>query len=232
MGLAMDVATRNFLLLAERSLGPEAMPETGGRAATRYWNIDGFTEAAICGALHKGGIGLFGAARLANLLMLEEASTRGRFPSRLQDLYRGSKLPPPDKTDDFWLHRHLRMHGGAYVPRKAVKGDFLVEIVDRKYVLSGKMLGLAITYADGRESSALCRIETWSRDDISIVPASVDVGVPLDGTQRSLDAIELMEATYAEARKNAVSVLQVNMSLAIRTALDNVMDYREAQARG
>ena len=246
MSVAGGITLRNFMLLSDRRLAPLPRRAAFGKGVARSWDTFALGQVAIIGALHKAGAGLISAAKLAGLVAGEQGAAYGRFISGLDACHREkdfhAKYPdfpwlptekyPGDVRDDFWMHRYLRTLTDAYRPRTARKGDFLLEIIDQEYVFYGALHDLKFSYADGGEAEALCRITNWGRgDDVSIRTVLDEVGVPI-GEARASQLLKKVEAEYFRARSNAISFVRVNMSLAIRTALDEVHEFREGRSDG
>lgn len=211
MAVVYGVSDRTFLFLADQGHAPP--PVTGaGQGSTRYFDLTAVTEGAIAGGLIRAGLTPAPAGRLARVVMKEEGH-RGRFPSNLesQSIALEKRAGRPEKTDDFSLLDHLRARVNEYDPRKAAEGDYLIQIVDREYVSS---LVLGRSWA---RLEPLCRITDWLTAEAEAVQ------------QENVDAaLDALREQYAKAKDRAISILQVNVSLAIRVGLDEIRNRRLA----
>ena len=188
----------------------------------------------IIGAFVAAGTPLLVAARLAEAILAEFSESDGEAPSGLDVLAR--ELPTheiaalPGEANDYWYHRALCRHPKLYQPGKALPTDVLVEIVDRQLVFSPLNSGLKTRTASGLRVAAPFSgwIEGWERGAAArVVLVYEKLGLMDDATNpewRALAGRYEMEAQHA--RENALGKLTVNVSLAIRTALDRVAAHR------
>lgn len=241
MAVAAGISPRNLNLLIDRGLAPDpARGSDKGKGATRVWDSFGVSQCGLIGAFHNQcGMELLLAAKLAHALAEEFGAAYGYIYSGL-DLYLQAPLNPrpgwfpwDDRdgdvrpTDDFWLHHYLRSRSTIYRPRTQVRGDFGIEIVDRQYVFVNGNRDFNLKYVGGHDAAPSFRIVSLERNsDANVVSlldeVNMDIGKP-EGAAR----LKQIEDEFQNARRNAVSFLAVNMSLAVRNAFDAVHDYRE-----
>ncbi|WP_090301884.1 hypothetical protein [Ensifer sp. YR511] len=250
LALAAGISLRNFNVLIEHGLAPPTDRDQSGKHSTRYWDQFGIGEMALTGALIRAGAELFTAARLSHVILDDFTSARGRLPSRLDmfldkdynDLH--PKFPwTADAAegnwadDDFWLHRTLRLYSDVYLPDTRLNGDMILEIADRRYVFTrivyfgripnlGRVQPWGIT--DGNEPDVEYEIVGWERGrEASLRHFSdlVDLSSMMDDPEKKTAAKELEDA-WLKARRNALGLLRVNVSLAIRTAFDAIHESR------
>lgn len=184
----------------------------------RERSITTLKRAAVLGAFYGAGVALVSAARLAEAIagnMRNQAD--GEVPARLEDFFK--KLPAdrmPSTINDYWMHRAL-CEAGLFQPRTALKGDVIVEILDRRTVLTDA-LGWNV-------SDYLGRIEGWGSDAFRLVPWwDEQPDVIENGPNALIGDVEAM-------RRNSLSRLVINCSLAVRNALDAVAAYRTARLK-
>lgn len=254
LALAAGITLRNFNVLIEHGLAPPTDHDQAGKQGTRYWDQFGIGEMALTGALISAGAELFTAARLSHVILDDFTTARGRLPSRLDmfldkdynDQYpkfpwQGNAAEGNWSDDDFWLHRTLRLHTNVYLPKTRLNGDLILEIADRRYVFTrldyfGRLPNLPRVQAwgttDGNEPDVEYEIVGWERGreaSLRNFAELVDLRDIVENPQKQRVAKQL-ETTWLEARRNALGLLSVNVSLAIRTAFDAIHDSRSAGA--
>lgn len=248
VAVAADLTPRNFALLVDQGLAPRPTSDGSGKAGHRTYDSAGLAHAALIGALHLAGFELLVSARLAAAFADDFGASHGRLPSNLNAYIRGELNPhkglpwgempndlPLDFEQDYWLHYLLRNRSTIYRRGIAIRGDCIIDIADHAFVL---------THSQGLE-----KIKIFSPVSREGLPASPDyriIGrgpsariVPIHEEVDSLDfqidptsaeRIRQLEREYIDGRKNAVAVVQVNLSLAIRNAFDRLQDDREKKA--
>jgi hypothetical protein len=179
----------------------------------------------VIGAFVSAGAPLLVAGRLTEKLLWSFNQTDGEMPSGLS--YMASKLPstirsrdPDREPNDYWYHRDLYRRSDFYRAGEIGRSDAYVEIADREHVYLATKSGLTLLDAldpSMPETNYEGWIEGWGR-----------------GTEPSFRSLaEFSEADREKskeqaifARKNAVGLLTINASLAIRNGLDRLADYR------
>ncbi|MBI0435426.1 hypothetical protein [Roseomonas sp. KE0001] len=249
LAVAGGTTPRNFALLVSKGLVPNS-EIGGGYASSRAWRVSALGAIAMTGALYRGGMELLPAARLAGLVVGEFEEDRGILPTRLTD-YLHKPLNPRSPyypwgddevsaeqvrfliNDDFWLHHMLRTRTDIYRPRTTLVHDLHIEIVDRQYVFSryGRAGDDNVRLASGTGKYTAYpeyRIIGWERGSDAEVRN-------ISGEVRSLDfhrdrgtsaQMQRIEKEFIAARENAISTLSINVSLAIRNALDAIHEHR------
>lgn len=250
MAEAGEISLRAFNILNESHLAPEPTSQGAGKRGTNYWDDYALAELAVAGALHRGGAELLMSARLSSLLLDQLCGPHNRLPSRLEAF-----LQPPANPDStmfpwgeapysierhidrggFWLHYLLRSGTKIYEARVSGYSDIVIEVVDRRFAF----LGFAFPDGPGQSKKTSARtwfdpepcaeIEGWERGKDASVIAAHSVFYP-DGVSREPGAVaaaKKIEASWAQAYRNAVGMLRVNVSLAIRNAFDAVYDRRQ-----
>lgn len=251
MALAAGISARNFGVLVEAGLAPEATNTDSGKNTSRLWDRFGIGKSAVIGAVHKGGAELMMSAKIGELVVEEFASGRGYLPTRFSE-----HLDPPlnpnhndfpweatnqeimlSTDNDFWLHHFLRTKASNYKPWTAMDGDLIVEIVDRRYVFTDfayrprhereapQQKPWAYVASDTPEIAL--EIEGWEKGKEAIIrPPHEILGCVTDPAEKT--RIEETQQAWLLARQNAVGLLRVNASLAIRNAFDTIHDHRVA----
>ena len=249
MAVAGGLTIRQFGVLIEQDLAPNPVTHAVGKGGTKYWDQFGLGEVAMLGALHKSSVELLMAARLAKAILDDFTSFRGYLPSRLSDYIRSRSLNPKlpnypfDLTgdevlridDDFWLHHYLRTRTDVYRPGVAIDGDMVLEIADRKYVFSGFAWETKVStlssyggYTD-KPVAVEYEIVDWERGAAATVRSFFhDINPDFSVDPDSRKTAREREIEWFAARKNAVSLVRLNLSLAIRNAFDAIHDHRIA----
>ncbi|MEA2991566.1 MAG: hypothetical protein QOD40_486 [Alphaproteobacteria bacterium] len=183
----------------------------------------------LAGALKGGGFSLFTAGRLAKVIPGE--FKYGELPSGLnfiaRDLPHDEALALPEKVNDFHYHRALFRYPNIYPKGKALGSDAIIEIVDSRFIFTR-----SIQFPEPRFSGWIEGLDRGSQAQVIHVAEKIEaVPPPLAQWQESdietwNREIARLEAEPHEARKNAVSILTVNVSLAIRNAFDRIAEHR------
>lgn len=242
MAVASDITPRNFSLVADRGLAPEpARGAAGGRGVARLWDSYGVSQVALMGAFHHYcRLELLLAAKLASVFEDDFSAPRGLFPSNFAD-YLQRPLNPnmphapwkkeegdQDIRDDFWLHHYLRTRSTIYRRGRYMRGDVFMEIVNREYVFTALDPELKIKFVGGKDAEALGRIVGLARgsdSDAEVIPLTAEVDMnPADPKWQA--RVDEIEREFFAARENAVGIVRVNASLAIRNAFDAIHDHR------
>jgi hypothetical protein len=139
---------------------------------------------------------------VSTLLHCSSNSAFGDFPS----------------VNDYWIHFGLHRQG-IRTGQEKLRSDALIEIVDRHYVfIRSELLPTLNPVLMGEEEASLVGwLEEWGR---GAEPRLIHIG---------LENVKYRQI-YTEAqaaRVNAVGTMTVNISLAIRRALDRLADHRE-----
>jgi len=236
-------------IVQARRLAPKPFSGTPGRSGVAFYNAGGLAHWALVGGLYGGSVPLLASARLAAAIAEELGAAYGRLPSNIGVYLQAPFNPTPsrypwpkgphdkllseDSSYDFWVHHFLRTQTDIYKPGNALHGDFFIEVVNREYVFTsfdcqGK-LKVYSPFGIRSEVSADYRIVGWQRgsDDVEVhhlieeLPASW-----VDSDPEAMAKGRALEDEFHAARDNAVSVLRVNVSLAIRNAFDAIHEHR------
>lgn len=230
---------RNISLLEEKGLLPAPTNEAE-RGGLRLWDTISLKRVALVGAFHRAGVELLLAGRLVDAVAGELEARYGEFPSRL-DEYLTRPLntnhphspwgkvkgePGEDVHDDFWLHHRLVTGTSIYQRNKAMRFDWFIEVVDREFLFLG-VEGLKTVSMDGAtvDAEPLYRIRGWARGADAMTVGVVEEAGNL-GDPETRERLARIDAEFHDARENAVGLLRINASLAIRNALDAVHDHR------
>lgn len=241
---AAGITPRNFALLIEKGLAPDPVRNAGGQSGARAFDGVGVAHAAMIGALNLAGFGLLVAARVAEAFAEEHRSNYGKIPSNLNTFVRKPGIPSGlapwadkaegwDKIDrDFWLHRLLRT-ADSYVRAQAQVGDFVVEIADHKWVMSTShgLDGIKVfspVSSAGLPVNLDYRIEgRGSATQIIHLTDEYNVGAVFTDPE-TRRRVKQIEEEFLAARQNAVTLVRINVGLAIRDAFDRLYDLRPA----
>jgi hypothetical protein len=232
----LEIVARDPLILSP-------INDVSGRGAPRFYGVTELGRAAMIGAFAAAGAGTVLASRLAAVLAdqfeleLAELGFANQIDDNLDPLVKWIVENEPQFPWDrplestggtFWTHHALRTRSGIYLPGRALDGDTLVEVVDRRYVFEHERGSKTVLCNSGaRLPVRPCyMIDGWARDsDVKVE----DIGDGLTryiGDRVILEKYREREAEFLDARENAVGTVIINVSLAIRNALDRVHDHR------
>ncbi len=182
----------------------------------------------VIGAFVSAGAPMLVAGRLAEKLLWSFNQADGEMPSGLSEmslrLADDERSPRDGEPNDYWYHRCLYPRPGLYFAGETDRSDVYVEIADREHVYLSTRKGLALLDPLDPafpETSYEGWIEGWGRGAEPRFQSLAELG---DVDSASVTA----RAVFA--RKNAVGLLTINASLAIRNGLDRLVAYREGKA--
>ena len=246
LAVAAELSPRNMSLLVDQDLAPPAINGEPGRGGHRSYDSAGLGAMALVGAFHRAGMELLVAARLAGAMTEDYTATYGRLPSNLATFLQKPYNPRPghspwDKAllrveidDDYWLHNRLRFHSDVYTPWVALRGDLVVEIVDQTYVLTryhDLAIGILSPVSDVIPVSPEYRIEgRGSAARIAPIHETIK-SFDFSIDRESAETYRALQTAYLHAHQNAVTMLRINVGLAIRNALDRVVEDRTGRAK-
>jgi hypothetical protein len=250
VSVSNGISARNFEMLRSRGLAPKPAVHFFNQAGSSYWNTDGFRRTAVIGAFAQCGIPLLLAAQLAEEVDHELSARYYHLPSNFEAFLEKEHNPRhPDfpwskefasslggtiyDGGDFWLHT-LLMTTASYLRGSAMRSDFFVEVINRQYVFIGVVNGIATLSMSGERQNAepAYRLLDWARNDSTAVRPiheEFNQGWYDRGTQAAEQAKAIEEEFFA-ARNNAVSMIRVNIGLAIRNGFDTLHDYRQSRS--
>ena len=235
-GSGMPPRTLQFLKREGVAPAPVRDAVRGGRP---LWGSDAMSRLAAAGALYNSNIGQLPAARLATVLIDAIEKRRGKNLSGVDRIRHaaavlaGVGLNENNEFDQFEAIGCLLKHRDLYTPGAALPEDVRVRIVDRRYVFFVYPIKL-VSPVDGKptDSEPAFLIEGWERSssDADIVVSPIETlfakGWEITGSLESKAAL-LVEAQWKAAAENAVSKLEINLSLAIRSAFERIHAHRE-----
>jgi hypothetical protein len=193
-------------------------------------------RVAVVGAMLGAGVPLFAAARVAEAILTCFNTGDGEAPSGLN--YMANRLPEEemhglphgDKLSDFWYHDALKRCPDIYQVDHARKGDAQIEIVDKILVFLSTAGGFkTMNVFDGEpdEASYVGSIQGWARGAESEVRLLV-MDAPFDPEHPEFpEKGKKITAKVNDRRKNAIAIVKINASLAIRTGLDRLAGHRQ-----
>lgn len=215
---------------------------TAGMGGSRAHAEHKLTLAAMVGAAHIAGLHLAVAAGVMAAVHDEFRTSKGKMFSNLgaflfRPFHDKSGHLPWQKLDgdetverDFWLHHYLRTRSTVYRPDTALPADAVIEIADREWVFttnahtafgSNPSLGSAVIFPP----EPFGRIEGFANPEHArLITFADEVGPLVD--EAGQPRWQPMHDRYMAARRNARGLLSINVSLAIRTGLDRLYDWR------
>lgn len=247
LAVAARLSARNMGLLIEQRLAPEAVEYGSGKSGHRRYDAAALAHTALIGCLQSAGFELLVSARLASAFADDYAASHGRLHSNLgaflhpplnpEKSYPWGKMPSdPDISleQDFWLHHLLRNKSSIYLRGKALMGDSIIEIADHAYVMT-RTLGLEEIRVFSPVSRAGLPVSieyriTGRGSAARIVPAHMEVN-SLDFSVDPVSAEQMrrLEQDYLKGRRDAETIVNINLSLGIRNAFDRIQDDRQTK---
>lgn len=166
---------------------------------------------AVAGGFVAAGMPLLLSAKLANAIIAHFGADE--VPTGLETLCRelSAEIQAPEGNNDFWFHRAVFRHP-RYGAGQCKPSDCVVEIVDREGVFIGTHGDLTI---ERLPPEFVGSIEGWERGS--------DAHILLI---RSADTNFVGKEEVRKLYSNAVGKSVVNISLAVRNALDRLADHR------
>jgi hypothetical protein len=237
---------RRFHTARANGLGPTPVEHVAKRGGVVLFDTAGLEEWALAGAFHRGGLGLLASCRLARAIFGEIAPRSADGITNLGQLVRqdASLISSADRLMAeaglqrggvdrwFWVHRALR--GVTYYePRKAISGDLVLEVLDGRRVALAMRHDRRLQFASvaggpSSDFSPLLDIQWSGRGDLAVLDPFEGLDLDFEANPDGRGAAAEIEAEYAAARENAVAIVRLNVSLAIRNAFDLVHDFRVA----
>lgn len=209
LAIASGLSPRNVLSIQAAELLPPALSGPGPASAKLY-DIAALNQATLVGALYLGGMELFPAARLGAVVAAVMADRLGGINGNIAAVWTACGKPElKDTSREYWFHKELYSQGlcpsNIYYP-----GDFFFELVNRSFVLLG------IT----GEMELHCSLSTTGQRGDPFVPVPLFLH----------DDVQALEQRAEEERANALAILRVNVSLAVRVGLDRLQQHRIERA--
>ena len=216
------LSPRNIMYLCSKGLIPVA---AGGEGRGRHRQLDyeGLARVAVIVAFYNAGVEIYLASRLVheigeetNFHMLANLeSFLSRPQSEVISTMHDDGLDPEHA---FYLHETLRRRSDNYLPHAGMEYDRLIEIFDRVYVflnylLSGGNKDLLIA---SYQPSALYKIAGWKKGTDSV---EIEHAPP--------HRVGELPPGWSGVMGNFKGMIRVNVSLAIRDALDAIAAARE-----
>lgn len=246
MAVGSGLSQPNVSLLSNRSLVPGF--EAVSKGSYRVGDIRALKWMAAIGAFHKAGVELLLAAKLVAPIADDlEINNDGEIPSNLgrymeKPLHIGPgdylwehREGDPDSRNDFWFHHHMLTRAPAKYRRgKSLLGDFVVEVADRQYVyldVVRKPESIPVYAGIHYSADPLFKVIGWERGEDAEIRhfhhEVVDMGQFFDEPEKEREGH--LHAEYLDAYAHATGRIRVNISLAIRNALDAIHDRRVRQ---
>ncbi len=218
---ATGVTSRNVMYLC--SIGAVPVAEGGhGRGRHRQLDIEGLARVAVIAALYNAGVEIYLASKLveaigddsdvhgiSNLEALISRPHSGVIKLMIEQGW--------DTENAFYLHRAFRRHSNSYTPHIAIAYDRLFEICDRTFVFLNHLAPDSEnqTLWPSKKPTALFKISGWRKGD------SVELKHALSPPRGGR-----LPREWADALQNFRGMMRINVSLAIRDALDSIADSR------
>lgn len=209
LAIASGLSARNVLSIQAAELLPPAISGPGPASAKLY-DIAALNQASLVGALYVGGMELFPAARLGAVVAEVMRERLGGINGNIDAIWAiWGKPEVKDNVNEYWFHKELYSEG-LCPSNNWQAGDFFFELVNRSFVF----LGIA------GEMELYCSLSTTGQRGDPFVPVPIYLH----------EDIQELELRAEEERANALAVLKVNVSLAVRLGLDRLQDSRLERA--
>lgn len=209
---AAGVSKRDIQHVMDRHLLPEG---SGMYRLNRMAVVGGFVSA---------GVPLLLSTKIANAIAVqfEAAEVPTGLRQMSQQLSMEDSPLLPGDCNDFWYHRAIFRHAG-YVAGQAKEDDVLIVIVDRTTLFIG---------AHGRifahDFKADCRLPAQFVGWIDGWERGAKAEFHLRQNSNGVDDDDGEADDHQRIYINAVGKMVVNVSLAVRNALDRLADHRLA----
>lgn len=201
-------------------------------------------RTAVIGGFVSAGVPLLIAGRLAKAILENFDQHDGEVPTGLNHLAAHLSADEidtiPDESNDYWYHRALYRNPDIYPRGKAIFGDALIEIVSMQFVFlwSKTNNGSASANLSQDESPFIGWIDGLERGEentrfVSIIEKLPPMEWGWGGHERYPEwraAVNRFNTDAKQAREDAIGRTIVNVSLAVRTALDRIADYRSVRS--
>lgn len=217
---------RTVQLIRDRRAGPFGDARVMERAKLGLYDENTVSELAMASGVHHAGFPLLQALAIVRAYRDEHPNHDPAVFSNLEEL----EDPRFSRSVSTWFHAACitREARGGQDSGKPARGDGLLLIADRKYVLNDyhePRLGrhLVPQGVDNTLPQPLCRIVSFNGNLAEVV--SVPVDFPAGPEHDFRGAYEV----YHKAFLRAVGVTRVNISLAVRNAFDRIQDMRVAK---
>lgn len=220
--IATGFSKRNIQLLRDRALGP--FHGTAGEYDGKY-SEDVLAELAIIAAINSAGYPLLLSAPIASCFLEDKLNHPiGRFG--WTDKF--AKRHPHNTGGMSWFQAHcgMRFEDVEYRPGCVLDEDSTILVADRTFVAQHSLEMPRLKFAvpkgvDGFGPMPLGRLEGMVRaKDTRFIPIYDEI--TFDGGENEAKHYLL----YQNAVKQALGLVRVNVSLAIRRAFDNIHDLR------
>ncbi|TMV82434.1 hypothetical protein FGG78_24165 [Thioclava sp. BHET1] len=213
---------RTVQLIRDRRAGPFGDAGVMERAKLGLYDENAVSELAMASGVHHAGFPLLQALAIVRAYLDENPNHDPAVFSNLSEF----EDPRRSRTVTTWFHAacNTREARGGQDSGKPARGDGLLLIADRKYVLESKhepRLRMFVPKGiDETLPMPLARIVSLDGNQADVVSVPVDFPAGPDHDFR--DAYEV----YHKAYLRAVGVIRVNISLAVRNAFDRIQDIR------
>lgn len=211
---------RTIEILKREGLTPKPATMRGRGGAANY-DFVGLSRFVAIGALSTVTGSAMSAARLANSILPEPDATYGGIPWGQRDLQRELQAVGvvPNSQDNYALFVECERNGLCQ-RGKSRRNDFRILIADGRYVFEARTELLPLTPkfdGDTGAASLLAEIVFGPGNDPERVRSHLEI--PAES-----------HASLADHLRNATVVVQVNLSLALRSTFAGILDLRSEKA--
>ena len=225
---------RSMEHLRREQLSPAAIQE-GGRGKVALYDFNALGFFAATGAIMKVSSSITFAARLAKALIDELVSIHGKVPfgrAEFDRLIAEKKLITDDLFDadgeviPLAVIETIRDNPQLYTQGQILDSDYKILIINGRYVLSGSSRNIRIL--DGIKLDG-----KWWLPELVLNPASRGADVTVIPLSEFMDGDNSqIKIKFEDVYKRAETIVEINLSLPIRNALNAICDIRrEATAK-
>ena len=197
------------------------------------YDMTGLQKFSATGALYNVTGALVVSAKVADAIASGMLDYYPHVPFGLDDIVLenrsvlsslGDEIRIDNELHPYLVFKYLRDHGGDYSPRRALRGDFRIVVIDRRYVF---------------QALPIAGLDTMKFQDMNLEP-ELELTWPARGQDERVEILrfETVYSRYGEAgaeeeRKryyaaleSPISVVVINLSLAIRNTMDAIYEDR------
>lgn len=234
--LAGNLPARSFEILKKSGAVPDPKRKAvrGGRPG---WGADAISLFGVTGAIYDAVPSLLLAAKLAGPVISAFVEDTGRLPAQMQDLVRaalkaGADMSEIESDDDYIaIRKMLAAYPEIYEPGRPHDGDMIIIIVGGRYVfVRGRIKTMSPWDNPARPEMVWAVISGWGRgtspDDVLVTRFGDTIAPDEFPGEKNAGRGAAKEREAFAALDRATSRIKVNVSLAIRNALDRIHDHR------
>lgn len=248
LAIAAAIPLKSLLFLIEQGLAPDPDDGPVGKGNHRSYDIVSLGKVALAGAIHRAGVELLIAARVARIATEKYDPISGMLPLNISYLLDGNNSSNDESLnaanwedlsgeDEFLNLQKIISDGDTRKLKKPLKGDLIIDVVDNNriiYHIVGRpsnfhqilkpghsIFGRNVEkLPDNVQKNNVFRInnDTSVNNDISVKEKFIAMRKGFSSDRSS---------EYVESLRNLEMSLRLNVSLIIRNSIIRLLDYRK-----